>query len=152
MLTRNDRNELKHLNRRELIDIIYQQKKSEQELQAENEQLRKQLETKRIALSKAGSVAEAALALTDIFSTAQASADIYLAEIEQRRNDIEREYNLLTEDARKEADNTVGKAAEQQDAIITEARRAKSILKRYGAAIEQKRESLHCTTPGRSNL
>ena len=115
--------ELKHLNRSELIDIIYQLKKSEQTLQNENEQLRRQLEVKRIILSKAGSVAEAALALENVFSVAQNAADVYLAEIEQRRKDIERDYNLLIDDAMKKSDDIIRKATEQRDVIVLEAKK-----------------------------
>ena len=46
--------EMKSLNRSELIEIIYQLKKSEQELQKENADLRRMLDSKRITLSKAG--------------------------------------------------------------------------------------------------
>ena len=60
--------ELKSLKRSELIEIIYQLKKSEQELQKENEALRKSLESKRISLANAGSIADAALALTAAYT------------------------------------------------------------------------------------
>lgn len=134
--------ELKYLNRRDLIEIIYQLKKSEQELQAENEHLRKQLEIKRITLSKAGSVADAALALTDVFSTAQSAADVYLAEIEQRRKDIERDYNLIINDARKKSEDIIWKAIVQRDAIVAEAKKAYGLMKKYDAAIEKKKIEL----------
>ena len=134
--------EMKSLNRSELIEIIYQLKKSEQELHKENADLRRMLDSKRITLSKAGSIADAALALTDIFSTAQESADMYLAEIEQRRASIERDYNLLIDDAKSKADEIVRKATEQRDSIVAEARKAYSLLKRYEAAIEKSKMEL----------
>lgn len=121
--------ELKSLNRSELIEIIYQLKKSEQELQKENETLRKMLDSKRITLSNAGSIADAALALTNIFTTAQESADIYLEEIKQRKAEIERDYTLIIDDANNKADEIVKKAAEQRETIITEARKAYALLK-----------------------
>ena len=134
--------ELKHLNRRELVDVIYQLKKSEQILQTENEQLRRQLEEKRIALTEAGSVAEAALALEKVFSTAQDAADVYLAEIEQRRKDIERDYHLLIDAARKKSDSIIQQATEQRDALVAEAKKAYALYKRYEAAIEKKKKEL----------
>lgn len=140
--------ELKFLNRRELIEIIYRLKKSEEELQTENEHLRKQLETKRIKLSQAGSIADASLALTDIFSTAQATADVYLEEIEQRRTDIERDYNLLIDDARKKSEEIIDKAVQQRDVIVEEAKKAYKLLKRYEAAIEKKKMELSSYSNG----
>ena len=63
--------ELKKLSRRELVDIIYQLKKSEQQLQEEIKTLQEALQDKRIRLSTAGSVAEAAASVTGLFFAAQ---------------------------------------------------------------------------------
>ena len=63
--------ELKKLSRRELVDIIYQMKKNEQQLHEEIESLQEQLQDKRIRLSVAGSIAEAAVSITNVFSSAQ---------------------------------------------------------------------------------
>lgn len=112
--------ELRTLRRGELIEIIYQLKKSEQELQNENDALKKQLESKRITLENAGSVADAALALTDIFAAAQASADIYLAELKSRKEEIERERDDIIAEARKKADEIIKNAAMQPDETIRE--------------------------------
>ena len=131
--------ELKSLNRSELIEIIYQLKKSEKELQKENEALRESLESKRISLANAGSIADAALALTDIFTTAQASADVYLAEIVQRKAELESDYNLIIGEANSKADEIVRKANEQRETIISEAQKAYKLLKKYEAAIEKKK-------------
>lgn len=131
--------ELKYLNRRELIEIIYQLKKSEQDLQAENERLKKELEEKRITLSKAGSVADAAFALSDIFFTAQSTADAYLAEIEQRRSEAEKTCSRILDDAYRKSEDMIRKAAEQRDAMVAETKQAYSLLKKYDAAIEEKR-------------
>lgn len=131
--------ELKSLKRSELIEIIYQLKKSEQELQKENEALRKSLESKRISLANARSIADAALALADIFTTAQESADVYLAEIVQRKEELERDYDLIIDEANSKADEIVRKANEQREKIISEARKAYTLLKQYEAAIEKKK-------------
>lgn len=134
--------ELKSLRRSELIDIIYQLKKSEQALQEENERLRNALESKRTALSKAGSIAEAATVLTGIFTTAQETADIYLKEIEQRKQAVEHDYDLLIDTARKKADEIVSNASDQREAIIKEAKNAYRLLQQYEAMIEEKKLEL----------
>ena len=85
------RKELKKLNRRELVDIIYQMKKNEQDLQKKIAALEETLQEKRIRISKAGSIAEAAASITDVFSAAQKSADLYLQEIACRREETERQ-------------------------------------------------------------
>ena len=63
--------ELKKLSRRELMDIIYQVKKREQLIQEEIASLQEALQEKRIRLSTAGSIAEAAAPISNVFSAAQ---------------------------------------------------------------------------------
>lgn len=79
--------DLRRLSRRELIEIIYALKEKEEALTKENEDLRAALSDRKIAISKAGSIAEAALALNDIFAQAQAAADIYLASVRAAAED-----------------------------------------------------------------
>ncbi len=79
--------DLRRLSRRELIEIIYALKEREESLTRENEDLRSALSDRKIAISKAGSIAEAALALNDIFAQAQAAADVYLASVRAAAED-----------------------------------------------------------------
>ena len=69
--------ELKRLTRRELVDIIYQLKKNEQENREKIEALEEELQDKRIRISVAGSIAEAATDITRIFSIAQGTASFW---------------------------------------------------------------------------
>jgi hypothetical protein len=97
--------ELRKLNRRELIDIIYQMKKNEQQMQEQIAALQAELDEKRLRLSQTGSIAEAALAVTNIFSAAQEAADLYLQEISSMKAETERECKKILEQARKAAAN-----------------------------------------------
>ena len=97
------RKELRKLNRRELIEIIYQMKKNEQQMQEQITALQAELDKKRLRLSEAGSIAEAALSVTNVFSAAQAAADLYLHEISCMRENAEKECAKIIEDARKAA-------------------------------------------------
>ena len=63
--------ELRRMSRPELIEIIYALKSNEESLQKKNAHLEEQLNDRAIQISEAGSIAEAALQLNDIFSTAQ---------------------------------------------------------------------------------
>ena len=96
--------ELKKLSRRELVDIIYQLKKNEQEKQEQITALEAALQEKRIRVSMAGSIAEAATDITQIFSTAQRTADLYLQEIAAMKNETEKECAAMVEEARKKVD------------------------------------------------
>mgnify|MGYP000825569207 FL=1 len=80
------KNDLKHLRRSELIDLIYEMKKREIELQ-----------TREITIEKAGSIADAAVQLSGVFQAAQEAADSYLKSIKAK----EKELALLTKQAKK---------------------------------------------------
>ena len=92
--------ELKKLGRRELVDIIYQLKVNEQKLQEKITELEESLQEKRIRISMAGSIAEAAMDMTNIFSTAQVTADLYLREVANLKEDTEKECAKLIADAK----------------------------------------------------
>ena len=89
--------ELKKLSRRELVDIIYQMKKNEQQLQEEVAALQEALQEKRIRIEDAGSVADAALSITDVLGAAQKTADLYLHEIACMKADTEKECARMLE-------------------------------------------------------
>ena len=74
--------ELRRMSRPELIEIIYALKSNEESLQKKN---------RTIQISEAGFIAEAALQLNDIFSTAQAAADDYLTSIKAANVSMEEE-------------------------------------------------------------
>jgi cell division septum initiation protein DivIVA len=97
--------ELRKLNRRELIEIIYQMKKNEQQMQAQIAALQAELEEKRLRLSRTGSIAEAALAVTNVFSAAQEAANLYLQEIACMKKEAEKECAKILEEARNTASN-----------------------------------------------
>lgn len=106
--------ELKRLSRRELVDIIYQLKKNEQEKQEQIAALEEELQEKRIRISVAGSIAEAAVDITNVFSTAQRTADLYLHEIASMKEDTERECAKMLEDARKQAEMILAEARNER--------------------------------------
>ena len=89
--------ELKKLSRRELVDIIYQMKKNEQQLQEEVAALQEALQDKRIRIEEAGSVAVAALSISDVLGAAQKTADLYLHEIACMKADTEKECARMLE-------------------------------------------------------
>ena len=79
-------NDLRHLSRLELIDIIYELQKQREQLTAELERTQAALNEKTLCLANAGSIAEAALGVNKIFETAQAAADQYLLSIQAAAN------------------------------------------------------------------
>ena len=82
--------DLKRLSRRELVDIIYRMKQNEEKMQEQILDLENELRDKRIRITVAGSIAAAAADITDLFATAQKTADLYLSEIALMKEETEK--------------------------------------------------------------
>lgn len=106
--------EFKRLSRSQLIDIIYQLQLKQEELTADNERLSKALEDKRLRLSNAGNIAEAALEMHNVMQAAQDAAAHYLEEIRMMRHETEEQCRQLLEKAQKDADAIIAQALEQK--------------------------------------
>ena len=76
-------------------------------MQERIQSLEKDLQDKRIRISTAGSIADAAMSMTDVFSTAQMTADIYLNEILKMKEDAEKECAKKIEDAKEKVKDVV---------------------------------------------
>ena len=99
--------EFKRLTRHQLMDIIYQFQTREEELTAEVSRLQAELDSKRIRMENAGSIAGAALELNDVFLSAQNAADQYLAEIKLILAETEAERQRIMADAQIEASSVL---------------------------------------------
>ncbi|SES20573.1 DNA repair protein [Streptococcus gallolyticus] len=86
--------DLKKLKRSDLFELLVSQAKEIELLQARVNDLEVKLERREINLSEAGSIAEAALAISKVFDEAQAAADVYL-------NNVKRLANTSEEDSEK---------------------------------------------------
>lgn len=109
--------DLKKLSRRELMDIIYQMKKNEQQMQEEIASLQEALQEKRIRLSTAGSIAEAAASITNVFSAAQMTANLYLQEISCMKEETEKECAKKIEDANRTVAKILSNGEKQYAAL-----------------------------------
>ena len=128
--------EFKRLSRSQLIDIIYQLQLKQDELIADNERLSKALADKRLLLSEAGNIAEAALEVHNVLQAAQDAAAHYLEEIQIR---VDTEYQRILEEAKDNAAAIIKKAQQEADEIVAQAKKEnpdydpvfKAILKEY---------------------
>ena len=139
--------ELKRLSRRELVDIIYQLKKNEQDMQEEIESLKTELQDKRIRISTAGSIADAAMSVTNVFSTAQMTADLYLREISCMREDAEKECAKKIEEAEKRVRDILDDGEKKFD-ILKAAYKREYVkwqqLKSEVETLEERKKQLMC--------
>ncbi len=75
--------ELKRMSRAQLLELMIEQSREIEKLRVQLEQAREQLQSREVKLSRCGSIAEASLALTDIFDSAQHAADLYLENVKR---------------------------------------------------------------------
>ncbi|MBR0420869.1 MAG: hypothetical protein IJI66_17030 [Erysipelotrichaceae bacterium] len=73
---------LSKLSRSELLDLLYEQEKRLEDLENRNKQLEAELADRKIKISKVGSIAEASLALSNVFAEAQKAVDRYLENVQ----------------------------------------------------------------------
>ena len=103
-------------------DIIYQFQLQIDKLTEQNQELERELADKRLRLSNAGNIADAALEINNCFRSAQNAAEQYLNEIKAIREETEAERQRILSEAQ-------AKAA----AIIADAKKAQGD---YDSAIE----------------
>ena len=107
--------EFRKLKRSDLIAIIYEYQKKQEELVKEIGELRAQLESKNLKISKAGSIAEAVVGLDLLFETAQKTADDYIEQVRLANEEAEQKAAEIIKQAEKEAAKIVSKARDKAD-------------------------------------
>lgn len=75
--------ELRKLNRSELLELMLEQSREIDRLQAELEETREALQERNLKIESCGSIAEAAAEVNSLFHTAQRAADMYLLNVQR---------------------------------------------------------------------
>ena len=107
--------ELRRLSRGDLLEMLLTLTRENEQLREELEEARKQLESRAIAIDNAGSLAEAALQLNDVFGVAQAACEQYSQNLQYRTEhqqelcdemlrEAEEKSARMLENAKREAD------------------------------------------------
>ena len=96
--------ELKKLKREELLELLVAQGKENESLQAKINEAEKALHDRRIALEKAGSIAEASLQLNGVIQAAESAAAQYLENIQRLSGEQEEKCARMEEESRRKAD------------------------------------------------
>lgn len=105
--------EFRKLKRGDLIAIIYEYQKRQEELVKEIGELRAQLESKNLKINKAGSIAEAVVGLDLLFETAQKTADDYIEQVRLANEEAEKKAADIIKQAEEEAAEIVSKAKDK---------------------------------------
>ena len=75
--------ELKKLTRTELLEMLLELTRENDRLKADLDAANEELKDRKIRIEKAGSIAEASLALSGIFEKAQEACDLFLENIKE---------------------------------------------------------------------
>ena len=117
--------ELRRLSRAELLDILYEQQKQYEASLAENRALQQKLDDRTLRISKAGSIADAAVQISGVLEAAQAAADQYLASVKaataemvRKTDEAQRQREAIVQDAEREAAQILSRAQEQAAQIL----------------------------------
>lgn len=102
--------ELKGLSRQELLELLLLQGKQLERLQEKVAALEEKLRDRSIVQQEAGSIAEAALRLNDVFDAAQRAAEQYLESVTRQCDRKEALARQVLEQACKKADRIVAEA------------------------------------------
>lgn len=138
--------ELRRMNRAELIEIIYALKTREEALEADKKALEQKLRDRQIHMEQAGSIAEAALALNDVFAAAQSAADDYLNSVRAGCADAQTMARHILEDAQRQADALLEQARKNADEIN---RAAEQRLAQVDAQCEEMKRTAESETRAR---
>lgn len=110
-------NDLKKLNRVELLKMLIDQMTENERLQEENARLKKQVADRKIAIRSCGSIAEAALEVNGVFEAAEAAAKQYLENV---KTASDKASQLIT-DAKQEAKKILDQAQAESTKILSSA-------------------------------
>ena len=113
--------ELRRMHRAELIEIIYALKQSEDQLKAQNAALTAQLQDRQLRLESAGSIAQAALELNNVFASVQASLADTNATAANTLSQARSEAKRILEQAQADADSLKAQAQQECDAMTAAA-------------------------------
>ena len=116
--------ELKRLRRSDLLEMLLDLTRENDDLREEVRVLREQLESRKITIRNSGSLAEAAMQLNGIFEAAQAACQQYTENIRDRSENLELYCKQMEEQTRKRCEQMIAEAKAEARRYMEEARRA----------------------------
>lgn len=114
--------DVKKLKRAELLEILIEQTDENDRLKSRIAELEKKLDERVITIEKAGSIADAAMALSDIFAQTQQVADSYLQSIQKQRDEVEAQSAARLKQTEDECAAKQKDVTERCDALIQKVR------------------------------
>lgn len=137
--------ELHRLSRKELLELLISQTDELERMRGELKTYEAREEEQAIKISKAGSIAVAALELNGVFEAAQAAAEQYLLSVRQSESDCEQRINeasvkaqQMIAEAEATAKQTVAEAEAKAGKIVSDAEKQAEETKHSAAKASEK--------------
>lgn len=89
-----DQKDLRRLSRRDLLEMLLELSKENEQLRQRNSELENQLADRMLTLSNVGSLAEAALQLNGVFQAAQEACDQYIYNMKRLSHQSEEDTQM----------------------------------------------------------
>lgn len=122
--------ELRKLSRSDLLELLISQTEENRVLKSRVDQMQDQLLDRRIAVDKAGSIAEASLQLNGVFQAAEKAAQQYLENIQR----ISEEQDTIGRNIRE-------KATEEAEAIRADAEKIRQEADAYSRKVHEQADA-----------
>ena len=134
--------ELRKLRRDDLLQILINQQRQIDELNAELQRREEALANRDLAVQESGTLAEAAMKLNDVFGAAQKAADEYLAQMRKRADDLVADAQKKADEAQRTADSVVKGARGEADRILNKARsEAETLVREAKSTVEPPKQT-----------
>ena len=130
--------ELRHLSRKELLEILIDQTKELNEQRETIKDLEAKINSRRITIKESGSLAEAVLKLSDFFSDADKAAGQYIENVLIN----EKESQRVLQEARSEAERIIAEAEKIKAQKIEEGNLYINKVKRIVSESLEKQKSM----------
>ena len=109
--------ELKRLRRSDLLEMLLDLSRENDDLRQEIQFLRQQLENRTISILNCGSLAEAAMELNGVFEAAQAACQQYTENIRDRSENLELYCRQMEQQTREKCDQMIAEAQRYAEEI-----------------------------------
>ncbi len=100
--------EVKNLSRSDLLEMLIEQTEKADRMEKELEEAKRKVEDREIIISKAGTLAEAAMQMNEVWQAADKAAAQYLSNIMRMYEEQERKYMDLERDYAKRSEELMG--------------------------------------------
>jgi len=109
---------LRKLRRHELLEILVEQGKQQEQIRQELELSRQQLEQRQLNIEESGSIADAAFRLNDVMGAAQRAADLYTENVKRVMDQQQQESERALSEAQTHAAQMVADAEKRVRAAL----------------------------------